>query len=88
MKRLILNSKTALLIPLVIVAVIYDSFTTGIHLFPSPILSFLQGFLLIAAPAAICWIVARKIQFYNDKGYLRIEINYGKSKLTINDKIY
>ena len=88
MKRSIFNSKAMLLIPLLIVAVLYDSVTSGIHLFPSPILSFLQGFLLIAAPVAVWWLATKKIQFYNDKGYLRIEINYGKSKLTINDKIY
>jgi hypothetical protein len=89
MKRSTFTSSAVFFIPLLVAAVVYDSFTTGIRIFPSPVLSFLQGILLIAVPASACWFVARKIQFNREQGCIRIEINYGKSKgKLVNEKIY
>jgi hypothetical protein len=77
------------LIPLLTAAVVYDTFTTGLRIFPLPILSFMQGIFLVAAPVGLCWIIARKIELSQESGSIRIEINYGRSNnMLVKEKIY
>jgi hypothetical protein len=76
MKRPNVDAKAVILIVLVLVSVLYDTFTTGFRILPLPVLSFLQGFIFIAAPGAIWWMIARKIKFKRDRRRSGIDINY------------
>ena len=87
MKRANFDPKTVLLIVLVFATVLYDTFTPGTGILPIPILSFLQGFILIAAPAAIWWMIAKKIKFNRSRHSSGIEINYRSNvSYQVNEK--
>ena len=76
MKRPNVDAKAVFLIVLALASVLYDTFTTGFRILPLPVLSFLQGFIFIAAPGAIGWMIARKIKFNRGRRRSGIEINY------------
>ena len=80
---------TLLLTPLLIGTVLYDSFSTGVQIFPEPILSFLQGFLGVTFLAGLYLILTSKIRWNHESGCIHIDINYGKAKsYESTEKIY
>ena len=88
MKRGKFDPKAVTLIALVLACVLYDTFTPGIRILPIPVLSFLQGFILIAAPAGIYWMIATKIKFNRKRNCSGIEINSSNPlSYQVNEKI-